>query len=120
MPRRLSTFTVGMPVAREPCQIATTGHARVLEVLDERRPVAQVAEQHDRVAVARLEDAPQRDGLVRAAVGVAEHDVVVAPARLDRDGLDGRGEEGSVMSRTMTPMSIVRAPRRPRARGFGR
>ena len=96
------------------------GHPRVLEVLDERRPVAQVAEQHDRIAVARLEDAPQRDRLVGAAVGMAEHDVVVAPAGLDGCGLDRAAKKGSVMSRTMTPSSIVRAPRRPRASGLGR
>ena len=73
------------------------GHDRdagVLEVLDELGSVAQVAQEEDRVAVARLQDAPQRHGFVRALVGVAQDDVVAAPIGLQRGGLDGAGEEG--------------------------
>ena len=50
--------------------------ARALEALDERGLVAEVAEQQDGVAVARLEHPPELERLVGRALGVAEHDVV--------------------------------------------
>ena len=91
MPARLSTLTVGMPLPGPECHDRDAG---ALEVLDEFGSVAQVAQEKDRIAVAGLQDAPQRHGFVRALVGVAQDDVVAAPIGLQRSGLDGAGEEG--------------------------
>ena len=68
-------------------------HVRCREVVEEARLIANVAEQHDAVAVAGLEDGAERDRLVGPAVGAPEHDVVVALARRQRHRLDGGGEE---------------------------
>ena len=68
-------------------------HVRCGEVVEEARLVAHVAEQHDAVAVAGLEDGAQRDRLVGLAVGAAEHHVVVAFSGRQRHGFDRGGEE---------------------------
>ena len=70
------------------------GHHRVPQVLEQARLVLHVAEHDDRVAVPGLDDRRQRDGLLEAAVRVAEDDVVAAAHRLHGQGLDGPGEEG--------------------------
>ena len=82
MPARLSTLTDGISVGRDPSHRATTGTCDVAQVLDDARLVAHVAQQDDGVAVARLEDGPQRDRLVGAGVGGAQDHVVAAPASL--------------------------------------
>ena len=68
-------------------------HGRAPQVVEQARLVLHVAEQHDGVGVAGLEDRGQRDALVEPALGVAEDDVVAVAHRLDREGLDGAGEE---------------------------
>ena len=67
--------------------------ARIAQVLEEAGLVLHVAEHHDGIGVARLEDGGQGDPLVHPAMRVAEHDVVAAGHRLDRKRLDGAGEE---------------------------
>ena len=69
-------------------------HDRVAQVVEQARLIGHVAEQHDRIAVARLEHRGQRERLFKPAVGVAEHDVVPAAHRLDGKSLDGVREEG--------------------------
>ena len=69
-------------------------NVRAAQVLDEPPLAAEVAEQHDRVALARLEDGGQRERLVGLGPGVPEDDRVVALLGLDRERLDRRREEG--------------------------
>ena len=69
------------------------GYERIGEVRDQPRLVLEVAEQDDRVAVARLEDRGQGEGLVGAAAGVAEDEVVAVAHRRDRQRLDRAREE---------------------------
>ena len=73
--------------------MATTGTGRTAQVVEQARLVLHVAEQDDRVRVARLEDRREGDALVEPALGVAQHDVVAVAHRLDREGLDRAGEE---------------------------
>ena len=54
-----------------------------LEVLDQAWLVPHVADDHDRVALARLEHGRERQRLVGALACVAEHDAVPAVARLE-------------------------------------
>ena len=93
MPARLLTVTVGMPAARDPCHSATTGMRASWRSSMSCSWSRMSPKMQDRVAVARLEDAPQRERLVRPAVGMAQDHVVAAPPGLDRHRLDGRGEE---------------------------
>ena len=90
MPARSSTSTVGNSSGLVPCQVATTGHRRIAQVVEQARLVLHVAEHHDGVGVAGLEDGGQGDPLVHPAVRVAEDDVVAARHRLDRERLDRR------------------------------
>ena len=89
MPARSSGSAVGNSSGLEPCHIATTGHGRAAQVVEQPRLVLHVAEQDDGVGVARLEDRRQGDALVEAALGVAEDDVVAVAHRLDGERLDG-------------------------------
>ena len=66
---------------------------RAAQVVEQPRLVLHVAEEDDRVGVAGLEDRRQGDALVEPALGVAEDDVVAVAHRLDRERLDGAGEE---------------------------
>ena len=68
--------------------------ARVLQLLDEARSIAQVAEEEESIAVTCFEDAGQRLSLLRALVGMAQDHVVAAFVGLQRRRLDGAGEEG--------------------------
>ena len=68
-------------------------HRRLAEVLEQTRLVLHVAEHHDGVGVAGLEDRRQRDPLVHPAMGVADDDVVAAGHRLHGQRLDDRREE---------------------------
>ena len=92
----------------------------VAQVGQERRLVLHVTEHHDRVAMPRLEDGGQSQPLVDTAVRVTEHDVVAAAIASTASASMAVAKNGSLKSRTTAPMSIVDAPRRPRARGFGR
>ena len=65
----------------------------VAKVGEEARLIPHVAEQDDAVALARLEDGGQLEGLGRPGVREAEHDVVAARPSRARDGLDGSREE---------------------------
>ena len=64
-----------------------------LEVLDQARLVAHVADDHDRVALSRLEHGRECESLVGALACVAEHDAVAALARLERERVDRAREE---------------------------
>ena len=92
-PASLSTSTVGTSSGLEPCQSATTGMIGVAQVGEQLRLALHVAEDHDRVAVPRLEHGGERVRLVGAAVGVAEDHVVAAGHRLDRERLDRARKE---------------------------
>ena len=120
VPRWLSTWTPGIRSRRVPCHMATTGIWRVTEVGEQAWLSPHVAEQDDAIALACLEDGGQLEGLGRPGMREAEHDVVAACPSRARDCLDGAREEGSVVSRTIAPRSIVGAPRSARANGFGR
>ncbi len=69
------------------------GDARAVQVLDQPGLVTHVAQQDDGVAMARLQHAPEGDGLLGMAMGVAQDDVVAALAGLDGHRLDGAREE---------------------------
>ncbi len=65
-----------------------------LEVPDQARLVSHVADDHDRVALSRLQHRCQCQRLVGALACVAEHDAVPAVTRLERERVDGAREEG--------------------------
>ena len=93
MPARSSTSIVGNSSGLVPCHSATTGTRAGSQVVEQAWLVLHVAEHHDRVAVARLEDGRQGQTLVHATVGMTQDDVVAAGHRLDRERLDRRREE---------------------------
>ena len=68
-------------------------HPGVPQILDQPRLVAQVAQEHDRVALARLEHCGQRQRLVGLLARVPEHHRVAAVPGLDRQRLDRAREE---------------------------
>ena len=64
-----------------------------LEVPDQARLVSHVADDHDRVALSRLEHRRECQRLVGALACVAEHDAVPALPRLERERVDRTREE---------------------------
>ena len=65
-----------------------------LEVFEQARLISHVADDHDRVALARLEDGCEYQSLIGALACMAEHDAVPALPRLERKRLDRAREEG--------------------------
>ncbi len=65
----------------------------VAQVLDQPRFVTQIPEQHDRVAVARLEHRGERQGLVRRCARVPEDHRIPTLGGRDRERLDRAREE---------------------------
>ncbi len=68
-------------------------HPGVVEILDQAGLVPEISKQHDRVALARLENGGQRERLIRLLARVAEHHRVSALPGLDRKRLDRACEE---------------------------
>ena len=65
----------------------------LVQVLQQQRLVAGVADEKNGVAMPCLQHCSESDGFVRPAVGVAQDDVVAVPACLHRNRVDGAGEE---------------------------
>jgi hypothetical protein len=115
----LSTLTEPIP---EPA-IPATGRRRDachLEVLEQAGLIGHVAEQHDRIAVPGLQHRGELERLITLAVSVAEDDVCPRRPASRASASSALARNGSVMSRTIAPVSIVGAPRSARASGFGR
>jgi len=64
------------------------------QVGDEATLTTEVADEHDRVALARLEHSGQREGFVGGGAGVPEYDGIAPFAAFDRQCLDRLREEG--------------------------
>ena len=64
-----------------------------LEVPEQARLISHVADDHDRVALARLEHGCEYQSLVGALARMAEHDAVPALPRLERERVDRAREE---------------------------
>ena len=119
---RLSTFTVRKPVVPRAVPDGDDRDVDALQVLDQPRLVAHVADDHDRVALSRLEHgcevpAPRRHARAR---GRARR-CTLAVARLERERVDRACEErvGDVPRRSLRAASLAHRAARA-ACGFGR
>ena len=93
IPARSST-SIGRELERaRPLPGGDDRDRRIAQVVEQARLVLHVAEHHDGIGVARLEDGGEGDPLVHPAMRMAEDDVVAAGHRLDRERLDDAGEE---------------------------
>ena len=120
IPARLSTVTVGRPAAREPCHSATTGtrvswRSSMSWSWSRMSPSSRIASQW------RASRMPHRAS-ASSARPCAWPNTTLYPRReasMETASM-ADAKNGSVISRTITPRSPVRAPRRPRASGLGR
>ena len=114
--RRPRSGTVGRG-ARSRATAPTTRICALRRSLDQSLLAAEVADEHDRVALPRLEHGGQRQRLVGLGARVPEHDRVSAFLALDRERLDRLREEriGDV-THDRSEQHRRRAAQRPRER----